>query len=166
MPTEPKEELAIQQIVTRLQLIKGGAYHTTLDDDNIVRQFRNPLDVIKSDGVKGFPLVQVVGPFNVEFVTGTSQTGGGDWNRISDVQGNTDLEIYCAVLGSDSATQLLRLRQDIIQVLSNDFTLGGNTHDWFPVRWEAGYAWEKQTSLMGTSIFTIRLVWTYRKASP
>jgi len=39
-------------------------------------------------------------------------------------------------------------------------------NDWFPVNWEAGYAWESQTRYMGTAIYTLRMVWTYSKQAP
>lgn len=163
MPSEPRDELAIQHIVTRIKTIQGSpTYHTTLKIDNVVRNFKNPLKAPDDN----FPLVQVIGTPSINFVQGTATRAGGDWNRISDIQVNTDVLLFLAVIGEDSYTQLLRLRDDINRVLSNDFNLGGNVKDWFPVNLEAGYAWESQSRYMGTAIYTIRLIWTYNKQSP
>jgi len=163
MPSEPRDDLATEHIVSRIKTIQGSpTYHTALSVDNVVRNFKNPLKAPDAS----FPLVQVIGTPNITFVQGTASRGGGDWNRISDIQANTDVLIFIAVIGEDSYTQLLRLRDDINRVLSNDFSLGGNVKDWFPVNWEAGYAWESQTRYMGTAIYTLRMVWTYSKQAP
>lgn len=166
MPTDPKDVLAIAHIVTQIKTISTPTYHTDVVAANVIQNFKNPLDVLKETGVSGFPLIQIVGPHNTLYETGTSERFGGDFNRLSDIQANTFLQIYMAVLGLDSYETLPRLRQDINRVLSNDFTLGGNTKNWEPVSWVAGYAWEKQSGYMGTGIFTIKLIWTYRKIAP
>jgi|TARA_Y100000310_G_scaffold27686_1_gene26297 hypothetical protein len=166
MPTDPIDETAIQFIVAQIKTISTPTYHTNVVAGNVIRNFKNPLDVLKTTGATGFPLVQVVGPYNTSYETGTESQRGGDWNRLSDIQVNTFLQIYMAVLGLDSYTQLPKLRDDVNRILSNDFTLGGNTKNWKPVSWVTGYAWEKQSGYMGTGIWTIQLIWTYRKATP
>ncbi|MBC8232814.1 hypothetical protein H8E77_24975 [bacterium] len=163
MPNEPKDELAIQHIISRIELIQGSpTYHTTLDTNNIVRNFKNPL---KAPDDK-FPLINITSSPRADYIRNAANQAGRDWGRLPDIQVNTNIEIFLAVIGEDSYLQLLRLRDDITRCLSNDFTLGGNVRDWYPVSWEAGYAWETQSRYMGTAIYTIRIVWTFRKATP
>jgi len=166
MPSDPKDELAIQFIIAQIKTISTPTYHTAIDANNVDDNFKNPLSVLKETGDSGFPLVQVVGPHNITYGMGHETQGGEDWSRIGDVQAGTEVEIYTAVLGLDSRSQILRLRDDIIRVLSNDFSLGGNIRNWEIVSLQAGYAWDKQSSYMGTAVMTLQLTWTYKKTAP